>query len=356
MGIFEEEVDVEEQVLDTIDGNDEYRDILETIVEYEEDNIGQNDNWDNRPEYDDTAWSVAELPMRLNPGKLGYLKQQNIIQQVMETNNTSIDNLWALRDRDETKEALKISKAGDVPSVEHESHTEEDIPDDIFEPIVGHEDVKELFLASLHSEKPVHILLVGPPASGKTVFLEEVKRVSDSEFLVGSSTTGPGLIDELFEKRPKNILIDEFDKMEKDDYGNLLSLQEDGLVKETKGNQKRREMKLDGATVYASANRLDNVPDENTSRFLGDPVIQLEQYDDEEFKQVTENVLMMREGADLEIARLIADIITEDTDVRDFRECRRIYRLASSRTDDPGEEDVMKYVDIVDQYSADSIL
>jgi len=274
----------------------------------------------------------------------------------MKTNNSNINNLWALADREKTREALKIDQSGDVASVEHDGVSDGDIPDDLFDPIVGHDDIKELFHASIHSEEPVHILLVGPPASGKTVFLEEIKRIKDSEFLVGSATSGPGLIDELFEKRPMNIMIDEFDKMEKSDYGNLLTLQENGLVKETKGNQKRREMRLEGATVYATANRLDKIPDENLSRFLGDPVIRLEEYSDEQFREVVENVLVMREGASEEIAQLISEVIADETGVRDFRECRRIYRLASSTTDNPTEEDVTKYVDIVDQYSADGLL
>jgi len=356
MGLFEDDIDVEEQVLDTINGKPEYKDILKAIIDHEERNIGDNSNWDSRTQYDDTAWTIPDLPMMLNPGKLGYLKNQGVVQSVMNSNNSNVDNLWALRDRDKTKEALKIDESGDVTSVKHDQVEEDDMPDDLFEPIVGHDDIKELFYASVHSEEPVHILLVGPPASGKTVFLEEIKRLQDSEFLVGSATSGPGLLDELFDKRPKNILIDEFDKMEKSDYGNLLTLQESGLVKETKGNQKRREMKLEGATVYATANRLDKVPDENLSRFLGDPVIRLEEYDDEQFKEVVENVLVMREGARDEIAEIISETIAGETGVRDFRECRRIYRLASSRNDEPTAEDVSKYVNIVSEYSASGLL
>lgn len=356
MGPFGEEIDIEEQTLDTINGKDEYADILEAIVGHEERNIGEYEKWSDRTQYKDTAWSVADLPMTLNPGKLGYLKQQDLIESVMNTNNSNIPNLWALADREATKEALKIDQSGDVASVKHDDIEGQDIPDDLFEPIVGHDDIKDLFMASVATDEPVHILLVGPPASGKTVFLEEIKRLQDSEFLVGSATSGPGLIDELFEKRPHNILIDEFDKMEKADYGNLLTLQENGLVKETKGNQKRREMRLEGATVYATANRLDKIPEENLSRFLGDPVIQLEEYSDEQFRQVVENVLVMREGASEEIASIIAEVVSGDTGVRDFRECRRIYRLASANKDEPTEEDVKKYVDIVTNYSADGIL
>jgi len=355
MGLFEEDTPVEERVLDVISSSGDYREILETISSYEEDNLGNHDEWTDRGSYDDTAWSIAELPMLLNPGKLGHLKQRGVVQPVMQTNNSNIDNLWSLTDREATKEALKIDESGDVASVKHENTGDSDIPDDIFEPIVRYDDIKKLFIASLKSNEPVHVLLIGPPASGKTVFLEEVSRVSDSEYLVGSSTSGPGLLDELFEKRPKFILIDEFDKMGREDYGNLLSLQESGLVKETKGNQKRREMKLDGATVFATANRVDKIPDENISRFLGDPVIELEQYSDEQFREVVTNVLTLREGASEEIAELIGDIIVEETDTRDFRECRRIYRLASSN-DEATADDVRDYVEIISEYSSTGLL
>ena len=38
------------------------------------------------------------------------------------------------------------------------------LPGDLFEDIIGHDEVKELLLASLLAEKPVHVLLACPPA------------------------------------------------------------------------------------------------------------------------------------------------------------------------------------------------
>lgn len=46
-------------------------------------------------------------------------------------------------------------------------------PEPLFDSIVGYDDVKRLFSLSLSSDKPVHILLVGPPASAKTLFMLE---------------------------------------------------------------------------------------------------------------------------------------------------------------------------------------
>src|SRR5215216_1021120 len=42
---------------------------------------------------------------------------------------------------------------------------------EIFNDIVGYEDIKKLFLMSINSEEPIHIALAGPPASFKTILM-----------------------------------------------------------------------------------------------------------------------------------------------------------------------------------------
>ena len=42
----------------------------------------------------------------------------------------------------------------------------------LFDSIVGFDDVKELFDMSIRAAKPVHLLLVGPPASAKSLFMK----------------------------------------------------------------------------------------------------------------------------------------------------------------------------------------
>ena len=56
----------------------------------------------------------------------------------------------------------------------------------LFDNIVGYDDVKMLFNLSFSSEKPVHILLVGPPASAKTLFMLECIKLERSYFTLGS--------------------------------------------------------------------------------------------------------------------------------------------------------------------------
>ena len=108
------------------------------------------------------------------------------------------------------------------------------------------------------SKRPVHILLVGSPGSAKTMFLTEfMRREKSSYFIVGSNTTKAGLVNQLFERRPKFLLIDELEKMSITDQTALLHLMETGIVSETKIN-KTRQMEI-SSWVFATANSCEKI-------------------------------------------------------------------------------------------------
>jgi len=107
-----------------------------------------------------------------------------------------------------------------------------------FREIIGHNDIKKILNNAILSKKPVHILLVGPPGSAKTMFLLGISRLfKASVFLVGSNTTKAGLVNRLFYARPKFVLIDELEKMNHTDQVSLLHLMETGIISETKVNK-----------------------------------------------------------------------------------------------------------------------
>lgn len=71
-----------------------------------------------------------------------------------------------------------------------------------------------IFNCALLSKKPIHILLVGPPGTAKTMFLSDIsRRYKESYFVVGSNTTKAGFLNVLFEHSPMLVLIDELEKM-----------------------------------------------------------------------------------------------------------------------------------------------
>jgi Holliday junction DNA helicase RuvB len=136
-----------------------------------------------------------------------------------------------------------------------------------FKEIVGHDDIKSIFIKAILSKRPVHLLLVGSPGSAKTMFLTEIIRVFKSSlFVVGSNTTKAGLVNELFERRPKFLLIDELEKMNKTDQTALLNLMETGIISETKIH-KPREMELT-SWVFGTTNSCDKLIEPLLSRFV----------------------------------------------------------------------------------------
>ena len=59
----------------------------------------------------------------------------------------------------------------------------------LFNNIVGYDNIKKIFHFAIKSYLPVHILLVGPPGSAKTLFLMECMNLQRSYFTLGSHGT-----------------------------------------------------------------------------------------------------------------------------------------------------------------------
>jgi holliday junction DNA helicase RuvB len=82
-----------------------------------------------------------------------------------------------------------------------------------FDYIIGYNDVKKFLRMSINTEEPVHILLIGPPASAKTMFIKSMMKLNSSYFTDGGNSTKAGMLEYIFDNKPKYLLIDEIDKM-----------------------------------------------------------------------------------------------------------------------------------------------
>jgi hypothetical protein len=82
-----------------------------------------------------------------------------------------------------------------------------------FDNIHGYNVIKNIVRRALSSEENYNLLLCGPPASAKTLFLLGILDMrKDAVYFDGSNTTNR-ILDALEEERPKIICIDELDKM-----------------------------------------------------------------------------------------------------------------------------------------------
>ena len=141
-------------------------------------------------------------------------------------------------------------------------------------------------------------------------------------FFDGGNTTKAGIIDYLLENKLRYLLIDEIDKMARQNQTFLLNLMETGIVSEMKFG-KIREACLN-TSVFATCNDSRKLSDPLLSRFF---VVKLEQYTYEQFYEISARLLDIPE----DMARFIADSVWNMS--RDIRDCIRIGRIARTEED-----------------------
>jgi len=267
------------------------------------------------------GWSWRHV--RVWPSTLSRLFKDGYLENVFRSNSYTGYRLSELgKDMVNTKEQEKAAEPDTAKPL--------DLAEGIFSDIIGHEDEKDLLVACLLSEKPVHVLLAGPPALAKSLFLWDIERAAGEKaiWLVGSATSKAGLWDIVSEREPQVLLIDELDKMNAADTAALLSMMEGGrLVRAKRG----RELNLSNQLmVVAASNRLSMLSPELKSRFA---IRTLSAYSREDFLTVVRGLLASREKLSQDMAGEIARKLDGRThDVRDaIRAARLVPQLGVTR-------------------------
>jgi hypothetical protein len=131
----------------------------------------------------------------------------------------------------------------------------------LFNEVYGYDDLKQLLSRMLASKESVSSVLIGPPASGKTMFLLAIQQSMkyDVFFIDATNASGAGIVDKLF-SRPdtKIILVDEIEKMNIRDQNMLLNLLETGILTSTKV-KKTAEIEFKGIKLFATSNDIDRL-------------------------------------------------------------------------------------------------
>ncbi len=207
--------------------------------------------------------------------------------------------------------------------------------------VIGYPEIKRLLLRSIVSKDPVNILLTGPPSSSKTVFLlEMLQGLDDTYFIDAVGASGPDIMEHLFNANTKYLLIDEIDKMKKNDQAALLNVMETGILSETKlkGNTRQKKMKL---WIYATSNDVEKLPRPLRSRFME---LHLEEYTYEEFIEIIRRLLKKRYHLDMGLSEKIGYAVWNRMKSKDVRDAIKIAKLTTSDTDIDWLIDVqMKY-------------
>ena len=263
-------------------------------------------------------WFAIPAPVQtLNQLVVDSLLVTGGLRGTLKSNSSTY---YKLKDPELVRECLKELEEISAGAEEGE------IPNDLFDFILGQDAIKNLLWKSIHSEEPVHVLLVGPPASSKSMFLGELARLPFSRFTLGGGTSKAGLADFLLEFRPKYLIIDEIDKMERAEESILLSLMESGIIARLK--KRMREIEKMRTWVFAAANRDERIWPELKSRFF---TVRLTEYSEADFISISRAVLISREKVNTDLANYIASSLARHT--RDVREAIHLGRLCKSIND-----------------------
>lgn len=265
------------------------------------------------------GWSWSQV--RVWPATLNRLVIEGCLEVVFCSNSYTGYRLT------EKGKAIALQDEPGLEAIETSDKTLE-LPEDMFEPIEGYPDMKEVVFKVLKADKPVHLLFTGVPASAKTMFLMELSRIKGAVYILGSQSTKAGIAETLFDLKPKLLLVDEIDRIGTKDIAVLLSLAETGIVSETKYG-KRRETKL-LTKIFAASNSL-NMPKELISRFM---VFHFKPYTREEFIKVAMSILIKRENIEQGLASYIAQKVWGlPQSFPDPRQALRIARLAKTKNE-----------------------
>jgi replication-associated recombination protein RarA len=154
---------------------------------------------------------------------------------------------------------------------------------EFFSKIFGLDLIKENIFRVLLAKDQVNVLLIGPPATSKTLFMMVIQeQCNDVCYFDAANTSGAGLIEVLYKNQKSKILIiDEIDKLKKNDLNSLLGLLNNGKI----------DKNLKGITYNFSMNcKIFATSNSNTK--LSKPVrscfqeYHLPEYSDDEFIEV----------------------------------------------------------------------
>lgn len=195
-------------------------------------------------------------------------------------------------------------------------------PDGLFDSVLDRAECKLVLERAIKSARPVHVLMVGDPASGKSELLQCCATMPGTRYAVGGMTTSAGLVEYLLERRAvtKMILIDELDKArEMSDYAALYELMERGEVP-LMIHGKTEVVRWRGR-VFAAANSTDRIPEALQSRFV---VVRLAAYTPAQLREIN-HAIVQREGLSGARAHTIAEsVASRSTDPRDARDVARL--------------------------------
>ena len=201
-------------------------------------------------------------------------------------------------------------------------------PENIFGEIIGHEEPKEAFNIFLQGEGIIAVLMQGPPACSKSLFIQAMRRkYKDSFWINGGNASGAGMLDAVFDrKNTSHLLIDEVDGLKAPDQKAILDLIETGVLSsvKVKKNGGARYREFSNLKIFVTCNNVEKLSKAFQSRFFR---IYFKEYTEEEFIEIA---IKMFPKKDPELCEYIAKATWRVLESKNIRDCIRIIKSSKN--------------------------
>jgi len=218
----------------------------------------------------------------------------------------------------------------DVLELEYTENINEgiDVNEDIFDSIIGYDSYKRSMIRALRAKKPVHVMLIGPPASGKTLFMLQIhKHIPGAEYFRGEhKATKAGIVEFVIERKPSVLLIDEIAEMRPQDRNTLLGITDNGIVTVLKHNE-HKQVKVN-TRVWCATTKPERLGSDIKSRFR---IYRFRKYTPNEYIKVVKHYLPKEENVDEDFAEYIAIKLSKFT--TDVRDAIKVARMCTTKSD-----------------------
>jgi|GEM_PF-1362647 Holliday junction DNA helicase RuvB len=195
---------------------------------------------------------------------------------------------------------------------------------DLWSQIIGFDGVKYELNLALGAREPVHCLLLGPPASSKSLFLDAINTLPGSVMRYGMGMSQPGIRELAMVQKPAICVIDELEKMDDEAQKVLLSVLEGKVSVQHYGESGLQKITT---RFFAACNTTRKMRPELVSRFH---LIRMPEYTPEEFRRIAFYHLLNR-GCSEAVAKVIAEGVSFKS--RDLRDAVRIANMARTYAD-----------------------
>lgn len=241
---------------------------------------------------------------------------------------------YDLRDVPATRDALELLDAPPAPE-ERSAEEHPSVPADLWRGVIGLDVEKRKLETCLLADRPVHPLLVGRPASGKSVLVACVERLPGAFTAYGGAVSPAGLRDLFFDSSPpRYLIVDEAEEGKPLHLNRLLSvLEEQRITVLQHGRRETRDLSEIGG-VWGIFVCNDDRP---LTLKLRSRLFRMELPDLTELgrRAVIAGFLIEREGTEPELAQEIATRVAAKTaDVRRARDVARLCKGDRSRLDE----------------------